>query len=318
MNAPAISARGLTRRFGKLVAVDHVDLDIPRAEIYGFLGPNGSGKSTTIRMMCGLVDPSEGSVHVLDHEMPRDAELLRHKLGYMTQRFSLWEDLTVRENLEFMARVFGLQGSQRRERIAKRVEEYDLGRMLDQRSGTMSGGQRQRLGLAAATLHEPELLLLDEPTSAVDPQNRRDFWESLFRLVDRGTTILVSTHYMDEAERCHRIAILDRGKLVAQGSPKQLMNDLEDTVLEVESDNLTGVRNTLARFEHLRSVAQLGARLHLLVARELADAEAVVQRMLRDAGVEARVTRTTPSLEDVFVVATRERREARRQGERPS
>jgi ABC-2 type transport system ATP-binding protein len=303
--APAISARGLTRRFGKLVAVDHVDLDIPRAEIYGFLGPNGSGKSTTIRMLCGLLGPSEGTVHVLGHEVPRDAELLRRKLGYMTQRFSLWEDLTAGENLEFIARVFDVPPAERRERIRARAAEFDLERLMQQRAGTMSGGQRQRLALAAATLHEPELLLLDEPTSAVDPQSRRDFWESLFRLVARGTTILVSTHYMDEAERCHRIAILDRGRLVLEGPPKRLMDDLEDTVLEVESDDLPGVRHALTDFAELRSVAQLGSRLHLLVSPRLADAEAAVSARLRGAGVEARVTRTEPSLEDIFVAATR-------------
>ncbi len=204
----AIVARGLTRKFGRLVAVNHVDLAIPRARIFGFLGPNGSGKSTTIRMLCGLLEPSDGTVDVLGYRMPQDAEKLRSKLGYMTQRFSLWDDLTVRENLEFMAQVFGIPVRERRRVIGERSGEYELGPILDQRAGTLSGGQRQRLALAAATLHEPELLLLDEPTSAVDPQSRRDFWESLFELVNRGITILVSTHYMDEAERCHRLAIL--------------------------------------------------------------------------------------------------------------
>jgi ABC-2 type transport system ATP-binding protein len=305
MTTAAISARGLTRRFGHLVAVDHLDLDIPRAEIYGFLGPNGSGKSTTIRMLCGLVLPSAGTVQVLDHEVPRDAEKLRSKVGYMTQRFSLWEDLTASENLHFIARVFDLDRKVVARRIEERVAEYDLARLMNQRAGTMSGGQRQRLALACATLHEPELLLLDEPTSAVDPQSRRDFWESLFRLVERGTTILVSTHYMDEAERCHRIAILDRGRLVAEGAPKELMSNLPDVVLEVESDHLPEVRRALVDLPELRSAAQLGARLHLLLARELEDPEAVVRRRLEAAGVEARVARTDASLEDVFVVATR-------------
>ena len=193
-STPAIVAQGLTRKFGSLVAVDHVDLTIPRAKIYGFLGPNGSGKSTTIRMLCGLLDPTSGRVDVLGHEMPKDAEQMRSKLGYMTQRFSLWEDLTVNENLEFMARIFGLSRRERAARIAELSREYDLELLASQRAGTMSGGQRQRLALAAATLHRPELLLLDEPTSAVDPQSRRDFWESLFRLVEDGATILVSTH----------------------------------------------------------------------------------------------------------------------------
>ena len=229
-DAPAIVANGLTRRFGHLTAVDGVDLVIPRAGIYGFLGPNGSGKSTTIRMLCGLLEPSAGTVEVLGHRMPQDAEQLRRRLGYMTQRFSLWDDLTVRENLEFMARIFGLRLRERRERIAELAAQYDLEPRLSPRAGTMSGGQRQRLALAAATLHRPELLLLDEPTSAVDPQSRREFWQSLFALVERGTTILVSTHYMDEAERCHRLAILAEGRRVAEGAPRRLMRDIDAVV----------------------------------------------------------------------------------------
>src|ERR1700752_2201924 len=214
---PAITARGLTRQFGHLTAVDHIDLTIPRAEIYGFLGPNGSGKSTTIRMLCGLLRPTAGAVSVLGLDVATAAEKVREKLGYMTQRFSLWEDLSVRENLDFMAEVYSVDRAHRAQRIRSRLEEFHLLDSVEQRAGTMSGGQKQRLALAAATLHEPELLLLDEPTSAVDPQSRRDFWESLFRLVARGTTILVSTHYMDEAERCHRIAILNQGHVVAEG-----------------------------------------------------------------------------------------------------
>ena len=190
----AISARGLTRRFGSVIAVGGIDLDVPRAQIYGFLGPNGSGKSTTIRMLCGLLVPSIGTVNVLGHEMPREAETVRRKLGYMTQRFSLWDDLTVTENLDFMCRIYGLDATTRRARMTARIRDYNLASHADQRAGTLSGGERQRLALAAATLHDPELLLLDEPTSAVDPQNRRDFWENLFALVAAGTTVLVSTH----------------------------------------------------------------------------------------------------------------------------
>ena len=241
-DTPAIEARGLTRRFGTLVAVDHVDLSIPRAGIYGFLGPNGSGKSTTIRMLCGLLEPTSGSVRVLGHEMPREAEQMRAKLGYMTQKFSLWDDLTVRENLQFMAQIHGLRNAARESRIAELATEFELDPLLGQRAGTMSGGQRQRLALAAATLHRPELLLLDEPTSAVDPRSRRDFWESLFVLVGRGTTILVSTHYMDEAERCHRLAILDRGRLVAEGAPKDLMSGIPAIVVEIEAEDVSGAR----------------------------------------------------------------------------
>jgi ABC-2 type transport system ATP-binding protein len=207
----AIEARGLTRRFGDLTAVDRVTLAIPNAQIYGFLGPNGSGKSTAIRMLCGLLKPTAGEATVLGLSVPRQAEELRSRIGYMTQQFSLYEDLTVRENLDFIGEVYSLSRQRRRQRVEALLALYDLTERPDQYAGTLSGGQRQRLALAAATLHEPELLFLDEPTSAVDPQSRRDFWESLFALCDAGTTILVSTHQMDEAERCHSLAILDRG-----------------------------------------------------------------------------------------------------------
>lgn len=303
-DAPAISAHALTRRFGKLIAVDNVSLEIPRAQIYGFLGPNGSGKSTTIRMLCGLLRPTSGACRVLGHEVPREAEQLRRKVGYMTQKFSLWEDLTVIENLEFMGRIFGLSASERRARIAQRLNEYRLEGRREQRAGTLSGGQKQRLALAAATLHEPQLLLLDEPTSAVDPQSRRDFWESLFTLVDRGATILVSTHYMDEAERCHGIAILDRGRLVAEGSPRQLMDGIDATVIEIEATDIRGARHALDGRAFVRSVAQLGNRLHALLDRDLLEPEQRVRELLAAATVEAKVERVRASLEDVFVAAT--------------
>jgi ABC-2 type transport system ATP-binding protein len=300
----AISAHNLTRRFGKLTAVDHVSLDIPRATIYGFLGPNGSGKSTTIRMLCGLLRPSEGECVVLGHPVPRDAERLRMKIGYMTQRFSLWEDLTVQENLDFIGRIFGLGGSVRAARIDERLRQYHLEDRRAQRAGTMSGGQKQRLALAAATLHEPELLLLDEPNSAVDPQSRRDFWESLFELVDRGTTILVSTHYMDEAERCHGLAILDRGQLVAEGSPRQLMDSIGATVIEIEADDVRGARHALDGQDFVKSVAQLGNRLHALLSKERAEPEESIRALLAKQRVEGKVERVRASLEDVFVAAT--------------
>jgi ABC-2 type transport system ATP-binding protein len=307
----AIEARGLTRRFGSLVAVDHVDLTVPRAAIYGFLGPNGSGKSTTIRMLCGLLEPSAGSVRVLGYEMPREAEQMRSKLGYMTQKFSLWDDLTVQENLQFMARIFGLSGAERERRIAEVTAEFELEKLLAQRAGTMSGGQRQRLALAAATLHRPELLLLDEPTSAVDPRSRRDFWESLFVLVGRGTTILVSTHYMDEAERCHRLAILDRGRLVGEGVPKELMAAIPAIVVEIEADDVAGARRALQQDPSVKSVAQLGTRLHALLDPQTQDAAGRVRSRLAESGVAAQVDVVRASLEDVFVAATGFRRDAR-------
>jgi ABC-2 type transport system ATP-binding protein len=254
----AIRSRGLTRRFGKLTAVDHVDLRIPRAQIYGFLGPNGSGKSTTIRMLCGLLDPSEGEAEVLGLAMPQQAEVLRTKIGYMTQRFSLWEDLTVRENLEFIGEIYSVPARRRRQRVDMLLEQYKLADRPGQFAGTLSGGQRQRLALAAATVHQPELLFLDEPTSAVDPQSRRDFWESLFLLCDAGTTILVSTHYMDEAERCHGLAILDRGTVVADGPPRRLMEKIDATVLEIEAKDLRRARATLGGIAAVQALAGCG------------------------------------------------------------
>lgn len=303
-NGYAIEARELTRRFGSVLAVDHVTLDIERARIYGFLGPNGSGKSTTIRMFCGLLRPTSGTVKVLGYDVPRDSELLRTKIGYMTQKFSLWDDLTVLENLRFIAQVYTLDRARAQRRIAEVLEEFKLGPLQKRLSAAMSGGQRQRLALAAATLHEPEMLMLDEPTSAVDPQSRRDFWESLFALVARGTTILVSTHYMDEAERCHRLAILSQGRLVAEGAPERLMADLPLQVIEVQAPDIDAARRRLHLLPEVRSLAQLGLRLHVLVDKDVADAAGRVRSTLEQAGIPADVEATRANLEDVFVAAT--------------
>jgi ABC-2 type transport system ATP-binding protein len=289
-NAPlAIRARGLTRRFGALVAVNAVDLDVPRAAVHGFLGPNGSGKSTTIRMLCGLLTPSAGEIEVLGLRIPEQAEALKRRIGYMTQRFSLFEDLGVRENLDFMAAVQGLPSGSARARIDELLEQYHLADRAKQLAGTMSGGQKQRLALACAVVHRPELLFLDEPTSAVDPESRRDFWEKLFELADAGTTILVSTHYMDEAERCHRLAILDRGVLVADGTPAALASELEGRTFVVAADNPRRAAAQLQRAPGVVSVAQVGNELRVLTDGTT----------LRD-GVAVK-----PSLEDVFVAATR-------------
>jgi len=300
----AIEAHGLTRKFGDVVAVDNAELSIPRGRIFGFLGPNGSGKSTTIRMLCGLIQPTSGTIRVLDFDIPRQAESLRTKIGYMTQRFSLWEDLSARENLNFMAEIYTLEPGQAARRIAGAIEEYRLAEFLDRPAGTLSGGQKQRLGLAAATLHEPPLLMLDEPTSAVDPQSRRDFWESLFALTERGTTILVSTHYMDEAERCHALAIFDRGHIVANGAPQALMANLPMQVVEIETEDTQGARAALRDWPSLRSLAQLGLRLHALIASTETDAVGRVGQLLAAKGVQANVRGAAASLEDVFVGAT--------------
>ncbi|HEX5054985.1 MAG TPA: ABC transporter ATP-binding protein [Gammaproteobacteria bacterium] len=300
----AIESRNLTRRFGNLVAVNHLSLSIPRNIIYGFLGPNGSGKSTTIRMLCGLLMPSEGEVRVLNHRIPGEAEGLRHKIGYMTQRFALYEDLTTLENLRFIARIYSLPPGEHVRRIDQALDTYNLRAQTMQFAGTLSGGQKQRLALAAATLHKPELLFLDEPTSAVDPQSRRDFWETLFHLVHGGTTILVSTHYMDEAERCHRLAILDGGTMAASGSPAELMANMPAHVVEVESDLPQKTHDALEGNADILSVTQLGLRIRVLVEKSRQNPVEYIRLLLRDAAVEAGVNPARPSLEDVFVAST--------------
>lgn len=300
----AIVARGLTRRFGALTAVDNVDLDVPRAQVYGFLGPNGSGKSTTIRMLCGLLTPSAGDITVLGLKIPQDAEALKRRIGYMTQKFSLYEDLSVRENLQFLAAVHDVPRALARQRVDELLELYWLADRAKQLAGTLSGGQKQRLALAGAVLHKPELLFLDEPTSAVDPQSRREFWDSLFGLADAGTTILVSTHYMDEAERCHRLAILDQGRIVADGAPRALCEKLPYNVWLIACDTPRAAQQALAHTPGVIATAQIGAELRVLAEHELVD-EAALQQRLRAAGVDAQVTRGAPNLEDVFVAATR-------------
>jgi len=304
---PAISARQLTRRFGQKIAVDHIDLDIPPGRIYGFLGPNGSGKSTTLRMICGMLLPSDGHAEVFGLSVTRDAEAIRRRLGYMPQKFSLWEDLTTDENLQFIADLYGLEGDVAG-RIAEQRATYDLDSLRRQRAGTMSGGQKQRLALAAATLHSPELLLLDEPTSAVDPQSRRDFWERLFQLADEGATILVSTHYMDEAERCHGLAILAEGRLVAEGTPRDLMSGVDADVYEIEGADGSGAPKQIRELPWVRGAAQLGLRLRVLVDRDEPDAEVKLRGVLHEHGIEATITRSQASLEDVFVIATQKDR----------
>jgi len=299
-----IVARGLTKRFGTFTAVDHLDLSVRRAEVYGFLGPNGCGKSTTIRMLCGLLTPSEGSAAVLGHALPEQAEAVKRRIGYMTQKFSLYEDLSVGENLEFLAAVHELTGRAARARIDELCARYHLDELRTRLAGALSGGQKQRLALAGAVLHEPELLLLDEPTSAVDPQSRRDFWDALFDLADAGTTLLVSTHYMDEAERCHRLAILDRGRLVADGTPHDLMAALPGMTLRVECATPRRVQQMLAHEAHVVGVAQIGADLRVLSDRR-DDGDAWLRTRLAEAGIDARVERAPANLEDVFVAATR-------------
>ena len=303
-NDLAIQARGLSKDFGSLRAVDSLDLDVPRASIYGFLGPNGSGKSTTIRMLCGLLTPTEGSANVLGIDVPGDAGELKPRIGYMTQKFSLFGDMTVFENLQFIAEIYSIPSDRRATRIEEVLEHYDLVEQRKQFAGTMSGGQKQRLALGCAVLHKPELLLLDEPTSAVDPQSRRDFWANLFRLAEAGTTILVSTHYMDEAERCHRLAILDHGAKVADGPPQELQRSTGMNVIEVLADDPYHAQTAISSLPIVVSVTQLGIRLRVLIPESVGDGLEQVQRVLTKHNIEADSQLSGASLEDVFVAVT--------------
>jgi ABC-2 type transport system ATP-binding protein len=300
----AIEARGLTKRFGDLEAVSHLRLDVPRGQIYGFLGPNGSGKSTTIRMLCGLLTPTEGTATVLDTEVPADAKLLKPKIGYMTQKFSLFGDMSVSENLQFIAEIYSIPTRDRKPRIEELLDRYNLVGQRRQLAGTMSGGQKQRLALACAVLHKPPLLLLDEPTSAVDPQSRRDFWAALFRLAESGTTILVSTHYMDEAERCHRLAILDHGVKVADGTPTELQAGTGMHVIEVRAHNPYRAQAVIGALSEAVSVTQLGVRLRVLISESTPDPVSKVDGALKKAGLDASAELSSATLEDVFVAVT--------------
>lgn len=227
-----VRTEALHKRFGDLVAVHSLDLEIRRGEVFGLLGPNGSGKTTTIRMLCGLVQPTSGTALVAGYDITREAEQVRRRIGYMSQRYGLYDELTVHENLRFYASVYGLVGAARTTRLAEHVERLGLGSRLAQRAGTLSGGWKQRLALACATAHHPDLVFLDEPTAGVDPAARRTFWETIYELAADGTTVLVTTHYMDEAERCERLAFLSRGHLIGLGTPAEIVQQFNARSVE--------------------------------------------------------------------------------------
>ncbi|HHC6507798.1 TPA: ABC transporter ATP-binding protein [Vibrio parahaemolyticus] len=303
MTEYAIQAQNVVKKFGDFTAINNITLNVPKGSIYGFLGPNGCGKSTTIRVLTGLLSPNEGSVDVLGLEIPKQSEQLRLKIGYMTQKFSLYDDLSVQENLEFIGQIFGLSSKSLKERIEEQLTTYGLDQLRKQRVSGMSGGQKQRLSLAAATMHKPELLFLDEPTSAVDPENRRDFWEQLFDLSDQGTTILVTTHYMDEAERCHRLAIMESGEIRADGEPEQLMEQMGVNIIEVKADKLRELKEKLIQRDEVRSAAQLGIRLRILIHQHVEQPIEWLKQTFPELQ-NAEMNHARPSLEDVFVSVT--------------
>ncbi|MES2295410.1 MAG: ABC transporter ATP-binding protein [Pseudomonadota bacterium] len=302
--APAdviIDVRGLTKRYGGRTVVERVDMQVRRGNIYGFLGPNGSGKTTTIRMLCGLLTPDEGEGRCLGLDIRTEARDIKRQVGYMTQRFGLYEDLSIEENLDFIARMYDVP--QRRAKVDATLTQLGLATRRRQLAGSLSGGWKQRLALAACLLHEPQLLLLDEPTAGVDPKARREFWDQLHELAARGLTVLVSTHYMDEAERCHALAYICYGRLLAQGSSADLIAQAALASCEISgpSSALAALAHTLRTDPALRSVASFGATLHVSATSDAALAAALerVAPAMRADALQARPTAT--NLEDVFI-----------------
>jgi ABC-2 type transport system ATP-binding protein len=291
----AIDVHDLSKSFGPVRAVNHVSIQIEQGHITGFLGPNGSGKTTTLRMLCGLLTPDSGSGQVLGLDFPREAAAIKRQTGYMTQRFSLYEDLTIEENLTFIARVYSL------DRVSARVDEalekLGLAHRRKQLAGQLSGGWKQRLALAAAVLHEPKLLLLDEPTAGVDPQARRDFWDEIHRLADEGMTVLVSTHYMDEAERCHEIAYIFNGDLIARGTGKDVIGESGLVTFEAEGPRADRLGRELAGKPGIEMAAPFGEALHVSGTNR----EALEQAIAPYRREPWHWVEVEPTLEDVFI-----------------
>jgi ABC-2 type transport system ATP-binding protein len=292
----AIDVRDLTKRFGDKTVVDHFSMQVPKGAIYGFLGPNGSGKTTTIRMICGLLTPDGGEGTVLGHDIRSDAELVKRKVGYMTQKFSLYEDLSIEENLDFVARMYDVPD--RKRRVKEALGNLGLTSRAKQLAGTLSGGWKQRLALAACILHEPRLLLLDEPTAGVDPKARREFWDEIHHLAGQGMTVLVSTHYMDEAERCHRIAYLAYGRLLTKGTIQEVIAGSGLVTWEAQGQAVDEAARALAGRPGVEMVAPFGLVLHVSGTEEAA-LEAALAPWREHPGLAWQ--RIEPTLEDVFI-----------------
>jgi ABC-2 type transport system ATP-binding protein len=296
----AVYTEKLTKRFGDIVAVDGLDLCVNQGEIYGFLGPNGAGKTTTIRMLCGILEPTAGGGRVLDYDIVGETERIKKRIGYMSQRFSLYEDLTVAENVDFYASIYGLVGSVKEDRTQDVFKTAGLVGRTRQLAGTLSGGQKQRLALGCALVHRPELLFLDEPTAGVDPISRRDFWSLLYELAAGGTTILVTTHYMDEAEHCNRLGFIFGGKLIAEGKPDALKAGNAAEVYKITPASVGDAYAALVRGFPGAMVSILGNNVHVSGP---AVEEETLSTALAAAGVEcSALERATPSLEDLFVM----------------
>ncbi|MEP7062334.1 MAG: ABC transporter ATP-binding protein [Betaproteobacteria bacterium] len=294
--APAVDVHDLHKRFGDKEVVKGLSLTVQRGEIFGFLGPNGSGKTTSIRMMCGLLTPDAGSGHCLGFDILAEAESIKRHVGYMTQRFSYWEDLTIRENLDFIARVFEMPD--RKRAVTAALEGLGLAKRAEQLTGELSGGWKQRLALAACMLHRPQLLLLDEPTAGVDPNARREFWEELHKLAGQGISVLVSTHYMDEAERCHKLAYIADGRLLAQGTAVDIIASQHLETFELTGGDQVSLAARVAQLPGVDETAAFGGALHATGA-----AGGALEATLRDAiaGTDVKLLRIDTSIEDVFI-----------------
>ena len=301
--AAAIDVRGLSKRFGARTVVDALTLRVARGEICGFLGPNGSGKTTTIRMLCGLLEPDAGEGQCLGHDIRRDARRIKRRVGYMTQRFGLYEDLSIEENLQFVARVYGMR--QRREVVDGALQRLGLQSRRQQLAGSLSGGWKQRLALAACLLHEPELLLLDEPTAGVDPKARRDFWQQIHGLAAQGLTVLVSTHYMDEAERCHRLVYISYGRLLAAGTAAEVIAQAALQTWELHGDGLAEAAALLQQ-DARWMVVPFGAALHVSAP---AGNDLPAWLAARAPAARWSLQPIATGLEDVFIALTQDARD---------
>jgi ABC-2 type transport system ATP-binding protein len=298
----AVDVRDLVKRFGDFVAVDNVSLAVRPGEIFGFLGPNGAGKSTTIRMLCGLLVPTSGAARVGGFDVATQSEDIKRTIGYMSQKFSLYDDLKVEENIDFFAGIYGVPDEKRQERKEYVLRMAGIAERRDSMTRLLAGGWKQRLALGCAILHEPPILFLDEPTSGVDPIARRGFWDLIYRLSEAGNTIFVSTHYMDEAEYCHRVALMYRGRVIALGAPDDLKRELTShQLLDLESSDVRESMRVLDGMEGLGDVAVFGGGLHITVD-DAVSAIARIRERLAASGIEAtRLERIQPSMEDVFV-----------------
>jgi len=302
---PAVAARDLTRRFGDFTAVDRVDFSVATGEVFGFLGPNGAGKTTTIRMLTGLLRPTSGTARVAGLDVAADPGLLRRRIGYMSQRFSLYGDLTVRENIELFAGLFGVRGDRLAARTAWLLDMAELAGGESRLTAELPLGFKQRLALGCAMLHEPPILFLDEPTSGVDPIARRRFWDLIHELAAGGTTVLVSTHYMEEAEHCRRVILMNRGRLIAQGAPADLRAGMAEPIYEIETGDAAAAAAALAQRPGVIEASLFGRAVHLVVEAD-PRSEEIVRAAVTAAGEDAtRVRRIAPSLEDVFVALVR-------------